>query len=289
MEDTNQSHANTSETLGKSAPVTEERPVRHILSLSGGKDSSALAVYMRDRVPEMEYVFSDTSKELVETYAYLDKLEAYLGREIVRLKVEDNEFDRLLQIRRGFLPSPKMRWCTELLKIRPFEQYVGTDPVVNYVGIRADENRKGYITSKPNISARYPFIEGNIVKDDVKRILEESGLGFPEYYNWRSRSGCYFCFFQQRIEWVGLLENHPELFDEAAAYEKEDKETGSRYTWVVRESLEELRKPERVAQIRAEHEKRMTEARKYRTNLPLAEVLAEEEEDGERACLICEL
>ena len=45
--------------------------MRHILSLSGGKDSAALAVYMRDRVKAMEYIFSDTRKELPETYEYL--------------------------------------------------------------------------------------------------------------------------------------------------------------------------------------------------------------------------
>ena len=42
--------------------------VRHVLGLSGGKDSSALAVYMKDKVPEMEYYFCDTGKELPETY-----------------------------------------------------------------------------------------------------------------------------------------------------------------------------------------------------------------------------
>ncbi|GAI75943.1 unnamed protein product, partial [marine sediment metagenome] len=53
--------------------------VRHILSISGGKDSAALAIYMRDRVPDMEYVFCDTHEELPETYEYIDKLEAFLG------------------------------------------------------------------------------------------------------------------------------------------------------------------------------------------------------------------
>ena len=58
---------------------------RHILSLSGGKDSTALAVYMRDRLPNMEYVFCDTRKELPETYSYLDQIEAFLGKKITRL------------------------------------------------------------------------------------------------------------------------------------------------------------------------------------------------------------
>ena len=30
---------------------------RHVLALSGGKDSAALAVYLKDRIPNLEYVF----------------------------------------------------------------------------------------------------------------------------------------------------------------------------------------------------------------------------------------
>src|SRR5947209_11505662 len=149
---------------------------RHILSLSGGKDSTALAVYLRDREPQMEYVFCDTQKELPETYEYLDKIEAYLGRKIVRL-CDDRGFDHWLRLKGGYLPSSRMRWCTQYLKIRPFEQYVGTDPTLLYVGIRADETRTAYISSKPNIRAVHPFVEDGITVEGVHRILEESGLG----------------------------------------------------------------------------------------------------------------
>ena len=64
-------------------PGNGDIPVRHILSLSGGKDSTALAIHMRNTRPdlEMEYVFCDTRKELTETYEYLDRVEAYLGEE----------------------------------------------------------------------------------------------------------------------------------------------------------------------------------------------------------------
>src|SRR5579872_1285649 len=113
---------------------------RHILMLSGGKDSSALAIYMKDRVPEMEYVFCDTDKELKETYEYLDKLQAYLGKPIVRL-CDDRGFDHWLKVYGGYLPSSRMRWCTRMLKIKPLEDYIGDDPVLSYVAIRADEDR----------------------------------------------------------------------------------------------------------------------------------------------------
>src|SRR5216683_7686436 len=163
--------------------------VRHILSLSGGKDSTALAIYMRDRVPYMEYVFCDTNKELPETYEYLDRLQAFLGRPIVRLNAQRG-FDHWLQVYGGYLPSSRMRWCTKMLKIKPFEHYVGEDRVRMYIGIRADEDRTAYISTKPNIVPMYPFKEDGIEADGVRRILEESGLSFPSYYEWRTRSGC---------------------------------------------------------------------------------------------------
>lgn len=259
-----------------------ETRVRHILSLSGGKDSTALAIFMRDRVPEMEYVFCDTEKELPETYEYLDKLEAFLGRPIVRLMHQGKGFDDLLAARNGFLPSSQIRWCTQYLKIEPFERYIGEDLAYSYIGIRADEKRQGYISAKPNIIPKYPFKELGIDKEGVARILTESGLGFPDYYRWRSRSGCYFCFFQQRQEWVGLLENHPDLFRLAQAYEKVDPATGVHYTWSQRESLAELSQPERVVQIKAEAAKRAENSKL--TKLKLVDIL--EEEGG---CLICHL
>ncbi|HNT34020.1 MAG TPA: phosphoadenosine phosphosulfate reductase family protein, partial [bacterium] len=191
--------------MTKKTIVPDPQTCRHILSLSGGKDSTALALYMRDKVPQMEYVFCDTGHELPETKDYLLKIQAHLGREISILN-PDRPFEHYLGLYRGVLPDPRTRWCTRMLKIRPFEKYVGDDPVILYVGIRADEmHRKGYISTKSNITAHFPFVEDGIRMNDVVQILEGSGLGLPDYYRWRSRSGCYFCFFQQRREWVGLL------------------------------------------------------------------------------------
>ncbi len=200
--------------------------------LSGGKDSTALALYLRERHPEtdFEYLFCDTHKELPETYEYLARIEARLGRPVVRLASRHGErgFDHFLKIYGGFLPSPQARWCTRLLKIEPFEKYVGDDPTRLYVGLRADERRSGYISTKKNIEAVFPFREDGIDRAGVMRILEESGVGLPTYYEWRSRSGCYFCFFQQKGEWVRLRERHPKLYQLAKGYEKEDQG----YTWV---------------------------------------------------------
>lgn len=363
--------------------------VRHVLGISGGKDSAALAIYMKQRYPalDIEYYTCDTGKELEETYRLIENLESYLGKKIQVLKAvqhpSENPFDFHLKLKGGYLPSSLIRWCTQKLKLEPFEQYVGTDPVVSYVGIRGDEDREGYISKKSNIQSIFPFrkniwsedviskvlnivnierlmdlyvsldlesksqrfeellmapiersfsmdhklqllldfnpkdfnrlvfgfLKGTnyplsdeilfplveneevLVRADIFRLLEESGVGVPAYYKEidfeinnqkgqyaRSRSGCFFCFFQQRIEWVWLYEQHPEMFYKAMEYEKDG------YTWGQNESLAELIKPTRIAQIKMEYLQKMNGKRT--TSRFLTDILDEEEEVGCAACFI---
>jgi 3'-phosphoadenosine 5'-phosphosulfate sulfotransferase (PAPS reductase)/FAD synthetase len=263
-----------------------DKKVRHILGLSGGKDSTALALYLKDKVPEIEYFFCDTHKELPETYAYLKTIEILLGKKIKILEA-NRGFDHWLAIKKGFLPSPRKRWCTEQLKISPIERFVGNDETVSYIALRADEDRVGYISTKPNIKPVFPFMNDGLIKKDIFRIIEESGIGIPDYYSWRSRSGCFFCFFQRKIEWVKLSEIHPDLFEEAVKYEQEH-EDGRRYFWNEDESLLDL--AARKEQIIADHEKSMMQKKRTLPNRPLFEVLESvlEDENG-GFCFVCNL
>ena len=241
---------------------------RHVLGLSGGRDSAALAVYMRQHHPELdiEYFFTDTGKELPEVYEYLGRLEGFLGQPILRLN-PDREFDFWLKQYNDFLPSPQSRWCTRQLKLRPFEHWLRPkledgETIYSYVAIRSDEEyREGYASKNERLIVRLPFRETGIDKLGVLEILDGAGLGLPTYYTWRTRSGCTFCFFQQKIEWVRLKEHHPEAFKEAKAYEKNSLDQGSPFTWSQGEPLEELEKPERVQQIQQEHEQRLLRMR----------------------------
>jgi len=236
----------------------------HVLGLSGGRDSAALAVYMRQHHPdiEIEYFFTDTGKELPEVYEYLGRLEGFLGQRILRLN-PDRDFDFWLKQYNDFLPSAQTRWCTRQLKLRPFEQWVRPlleegKKIYSYVAIRGDEEyREGYSSKDENLIIKLPFKEAGIDKAGVLDILEGAGLGLPHYYSWRTRSGCTFCFFQQKIEWVRLMERHPEAFEEAKAYEKNAVDHGSPFTWSQGESLDELSRPERVQQIKEDHEQRL--------------------------------
>lgn len=249
---------------------------RNVLGLSGGRDSAALAVYMRQNHPEinMEYFFTDTGKELPEVYEFLGRLEGFLGKPILRLN-PDRDFDFWLKQYNSFLPSPQTRWCTRQLKLKPFEAWIRPDlddgvKVVSYVAIRADEEyRDGYNSKHANLLVKLPFKEVGVDKAGVLELLEASGLGLPKYYSWRSRSGCTFCFFQQKIEWIRLKEFHPEAFEEAKKYEKNAVEHGSPFTWSNGESLDEIEMPERVAAIRADHERRLDRAKARAQKNPL--------------------
>lgn len=275
---------------------------RHVLGLSGGKDSAALAVWMRDHHPELDidYFFTDTGEELPEVYEFLGRLEGYLGKPIERLNPR-RDFRFWLREYNHFLPSAQTRWCTRQLKLAPFEQWVkpwlaAGDKVFSYVAIRADEEyREGYSAKAENMLVKFPFRESGINKAGVIDILESSGLGYPKYYEWRSRSGCTFCFFQQKIEWVRLKERHPEDYEKAKALEKDALEHGSPFTWTKGESLWDLEKPARITEIKAEYEVRRARLRKNLPVNPLRPVKNCPEDiddvygddEGGGSCLIC--
>jgi 3'-phosphoadenosine 5'-phosphosulfate sulfotransferase (PAPS reductase)/FAD synthetase len=156
------------------------KKIRHVLGISGGKDSAALAIYMKDKYPHLniEYYTCDTGKELEETYELIKNLEIYLGKKIILLKAADGSdedpFDHYLKMYGGFLPSSNSRWCTKKLKLEPFEKFVGDDPVISYVGIRGDEEREGYISKKSNIQSIFPFRKNIWSEDVISKVLSNS-------------------------------------------------------------------------------------------------------------------
>ncbi len=227
--------------------------MRHIVAISGGKDSAALALYMRSRLEKVEYVFADTGAELPEIYDFLDKMSEQLGQEIVRLTDTTKKFreenpgvERTLPYyieRWDMLPSVSDRFCTKHNKIRPLERYVkqenGGPPATMYIGFRADEQgRKGNYGLDADVIYKYPFVEDGIDFAGVMAILKQNNIELPDFYKWRTTGGCYFCPFQRRSDWMGLKRNHPDLFAEAKRLEQVHGH--GTFTWNQLYSLEEL-------------------------------------------------
>lgn len=294
------------------------KKIKHVLGLSGGKDSSALALYVKETQPELEveYFFTDTGYELPETNEFIDELEEKLGY-IHRLNARslnniegrgDKDFGNLLKEHNNYLPSPRDRWCTIQLKLKPFERWVDDFiadgyEVYNYVGIRADEpERSGFMAIDKPIKSIFPFREDGIVKSDIQNILQRNGLELPAYYKWRSRSGCTFCFYQKKIEWLKLMEKHPDLFEEAKAFEKGDESNttvGEKFYWMGQgRPLDTLENPEVQKRIMDNHKKQLIRfSKKKRRNALLndLEISCEftelddiyDEVEGGGACVTC--
>ena len=271
----------TTDRYDEAPAAVDLKQTRHVLGISGGKDSAALAIYLKQqgRSDRIEYFFCDTGAELPEVYEFLDRLEDYLGKPIERLS-SGRDFDHHLKRFNNFLPAPHARWCTRVMKLEPLEAFIGDDPCVSYIGIRADEQRGGYISHKPNIKAVYPFVEDGIVRADVFRMLQDS-VGVPDYYKWRSRSGCYFCFFQRRDEWVGLAKHHPDLFERAKQYEKIDPDSGKHFTWVRGSTLDDVYEQREQIEAAVPNKGDPATGANWQTRLL--------EDSDDPACLICTL
>jgi 3'-phosphoadenosine 5'-phosphosulfate sulfotransferase (PAPS reductase)/FAD synthetase len=106
--------------------------IHHVLGISGGKDSAALAVYMRENFPELDiqYFFTDTGEELPEVYEFLGKLEGLLGKKINYLN-PDRDFKFWLRHNGNFLPSPQ----TNETDTSFFEQLIKRKEVRTKIGI----------------------------------------------------------------------------------------------------------------------------------------------------------
>ncbi len=187
------------------------KTVKHVLGISGGKDSAALAIYLNNNYPELEidYYSCDTGHELSETYDLIENLEIYLGKQIHKitgkliypskkstieerihdLRTEedfrfdsDNKkktpFDLFLDKYGGYLPSNLSRWCTKNMKLQPFEYILGDDPAISYVGIRGDEDREGYISKKKNVQSIFPFRKNIWSEDVINALLKNENMPF---------------------------------------------------------------------------------------------------------------
>ena len=240
----------------------------HILTLSGGKDSAALALHIKNNYPDIhekiQYCFCDTELEVPEVYEYLNKLELYLNKPILFLK-------------------PQNRWCTVELKTKTMQNFIKkltneNQSIINlYIGIRADEAQrvKTATSNNPSIREQFLFVTDGLIKKDIIEILNNSGLGLPRYMEWKSRSGCFFCFYQSKLEWINLYERHPELYKKAMDYEfKNCKEIkNGNFGWRSDITLEEMIKPENIKKIKEYYAQKTSYKNIKKINTALIEII----------------
>ncbi len=216
--------------------------MRHVVALSGGKDSTALALALREREPrEYQFVCTPTGDELPDMVDHL----AFLHRELggITPLTCGRSLAGLVREQKA-LPNWRMRFCTRQLKIEPFLGYMmRIAPATAYVGLRADEpERQGTVYDDvPGVEQRFPLREWGWNRADVESYLAHRGVVVPE------RTDCARCFFQTLGEWWLLWKNHPLIY---ASAEAEEEATGHTYRSPGRDSW-----PASLRELRVEFEK----------------------------------
>ncbi len=197
-----------------SAPKPPRTNTKQVTALSGGKDSSAMAVAMAYFEPgDQTYVITPTGNELPAMVSHWLKLGAMLGSPLV--PVSRQSLQGLIRQER-MLPNHRARFCTRKLKL---EQYYGwlaaQTPCISYVGLRADEeSRTGMIfPDASGVQMDFPMRRWGWTLNDVVDFLAWIGLDIPD------RTDCAMCFWQKLGEWFGLWRDHPDLWREAEELE----------------------------------------------------------------------
>lgn len=192
---------------------------KHIVALSGGKDSTAMALILAAEEPrEYLYFCTPTGNEPPEMRDHWANLECILKSPITRITADTLE--NLIE-KQNCLPSHRMRWCTRMLKIEPaIAFYRANAPCIAYVGLRADEpiDERGGIYGI-EIEQRYPLRERGMTEDEVWDYLYHRGVQIPH------RTDCEWCYDQTLRQWRKLKRDRPASYLRAQMLEQKTGHT----------------------------------------------------------------
>lgn len=219
-------------------------PVLEVVALSGGKDSTALALRLRELNPDIPYVFvctptGDEAPTMIEHWLHLGRL---LGSPIVPVTCGAS-LDGLIR-RQNALPNWRQRWCTRMLKIEPYAKWLSLQTnfygrVVSHVGLREDEPDRegGDYLDVPGVEMKFDMRDWKWKLPDVLGYLQQRGVSIPV------RTDCLKCFYQRLIEWYEFWRDHREAWMQGEALEASTGHTfrsPGRDTWPA--AMIELRK-----------------------------------------------
>lgn len=228
---------------------------KHIVGLSGGGDSTAMALWLTEHEPrDHTFICNATGNELPEMFDHLRRLEALLCKRIERVGYHTDLYGLIDQ--EGMIPNVRARFCTRMLKIEPTIDYFAALPAGStlYVGLLAGEEARTGIYGA-GIKCRFPLQELGWNKAAVRAYNKARGVDVP------TRTDCALCYHQRISEWHALWKLHPDEWARGEAIEAKMGATfrsPGRDTWPV--ALADMRKEfERGRRIRPYRKKNETE------------------------------
>lgn len=233
--------------------------MKHVVSFSGGKDSTAMLLKMLEmnmQVDEIIFVKIKATQEIdaefPEMYDYINRINNYIklkyNKEITVLIQEKSFEDYFYQVKEkgknkdkiyGF-PYTLGGWCNDRLKLKVFRDYLKKQGnCCFYLGIAADEKDR-IKRQKENI--KMPLVEWGMTEKDCLEYLKEKKLENPLYQKF-NRLGCWFCVKQSLDSLRILRRDYKALWNKLLEWQK-DSETSFKINYTVQELEEKFRKEE---------------------------------------------
>lgn len=199
---------------------------RHIVSFSGGKDSTAMLLMMLERGMQIDEILCfDTGWEFPQMYDHWKQVEKYIGRKITVLKpkkpFEYWMFERELKPRKDIKvrrkgygwPAPMLRWCTAMKRDILNRGVAKND--IKYIGIAFDERER----AKANTNIRYPLIEWGVTEVEAIEYCKDKGFTWGGLYGIFRRVSCFCCPLQPLGEVRSLRKHFHELWAQMLAWD----------------------------------------------------------------------
>lgn len=221
--------------------------MKHIVSFSGGKDSTAMLLIMLEEGCRIdEIIYCDTGKEFPEMYEHIDKVEKYIGRKITRLKAEKSfdyymfEHEKTRGKNRGKKgygwATMRCRWCTTILKNNVISKYLKKyeeEGYVEYVGIAYDEQKR--IKDK-----KYPLVDRKMTEKDCLQYCYDRGFDWGGLYEHFDRLSCWCCPLKNMKELKILYKYYPNMWEELKRMDKRSIETANYNSFKPNYTVEDL-------------------------------------------------
>ena len=201
--------------------------MKHIVSLSGGKDSTAMLLKMIERdMPIDEIIFVDTTKEFPVMYEHLERLESNIPYEITRLSFDwEYWFKDHVKTKgknkgeKGYgWPEMGIRWCTAK-KRDLIKSYLDKEYII-YEGIAYDERERAK-NNDDGVNREYPLIGLEVTEKEALQYCWGKGYDWDGLYSKMGRVSCYLCPLQSLNELRIIYEDYPKLWQEMKELDKE--------------------------------------------------------------------
>lgn len=206
---------------------------QNIAMFSGGKDSTALLIYLTNKKVKFEAVFCNTGWELPETLEYIDYIKkGLLKGELTELQNEKYKGMKDLIKKKDYIPTVHQRFCTDELKIKPAYEYIKKygSGVVMFNGVRRAESLKRASLEKSvwdDVAGCWlwrPLLEWT--DKEVMNYISANGYKInPLYKKGMKRVGCGPCIMISLKELAVLVKTHPERIEEIREIERATGQT----------------------------------------------------------------